>query len=529
MGKYCICFCRVSTQQQDLVQQTNAIVAEAIKMGYDKDHQILIEYKESGISLSVNERAGIDKLKDSINTNPDIDCVICWELSRIGRRADVIYDIRDFFLEHKVQWVVMNPYMRLLENDGKMSQTSSIMLALFTSLAESEMAIKKERFARGRARAKELGKYTGGVIQFGYKVDKNGYLVVNEETAPIVRMMFTMYSTGKYSVMSLSKEMKDLGYFESFTTLPAIKTFLYKVLKQKNYCGDNHHPSIISEDLYNCVQQVLKGNIIKKPSLGGDVLCKRILFDENGYGLTYKNRSKSGVDCIYCSSHMSGYKCSISQKTIEPFVWEISKKFYIKYLMNETKLRKQQAEKVEVLNKKYRVSMDKIDKIQEKIDRTEERYIHGKISLDKVNDIVNDLKEEQREYKNKAMVIVEQIREMSRHIQETVLSKDIDLDKLPFNDRCEIVHNVIERIVVIRPNRRSYTAFLEVYPKVNNTVYKYKIKTPIGASKSKVFWEELGVRQRKEGDIIDVSRRWSHIPIITNPKNNEDEISVTNQ
>ncbi|MBR3609762.1 MAG: hypothetical protein IKL50_07785 [Bacteroidales bacterium] len=33
--------------------------------------------------------------------------------------------------------------MRLLESDGKMSQTSSIMLGLFTSLAESEMAIKK--------------------------------------------------------------------------------------------------------------------------------------------------------------------------------------------------------------------------------------------------------------------------------------------------------------------------------------------------------------------------------------------------
>ena len=52
MGKYCICFCRVSTQQQDLVQQTNAIVAEAIKMGYDENHQIIIEFKESGISLS---------------------------------------------------------------------------------------------------------------------------------------------------------------------------------------------------------------------------------------------------------------------------------------------------------------------------------------------------------------------------------------------------------------------------------------------------------------------------------------------
>lgn len=529
MGKYCICFCRVSTQQQDLVQQTNAIVAEAIKMGYDENHQIIIEYKESGISLSTNERAGIEKLKDSINSNPDIDCVICWELSRIGRRADVIYDIRDFFLEHKVQWVVMNPYMRLLENDGKMSQTSSIMLALFTSLAESEMAIKKERFARGRERAKELGKYTGGIVQFGYKVDKNGFFIINEKTAPIVQLMFNMYASGKYSLISLSQEMKDLGYFDTFTTVPAIKTFLYKVLKQRNYCGDNHHPAIISEDLYNYVQSVLKGNIRNKESKVGDVLCRKILYDENGYCLTFKTRSKSGVDCLYCSSFTSGYKCNIAQKTIEPFVWEIAKDFYKRYLMNETKLRKQQVEKIEILNKKYKVSKEKIDKIQEKIDRTEERYIHGKISKEKVNELVNVLKEEQREYTNKVMVIVEQIREMSRQIQETVLSNDVDLDKLPFNDRYDIVHNVIERVVVSRPNRRSFIAFLEVYTKVNNTVYQYKIKTPIGASKSSVFWEKLGVRQRKEGDIIDISRRWNQIPIIIDPQENKDLTNVTNQ
>ena len=172
MKKYCICFCRVSTQQQDLNQQRSAIISEAIKLGYDLDHQIVIEYKESGISLSSNERAGIDKLKETISTNPNVDCVICWELSRIGRRADVIYDIRDFFLNHKIQWVVMTPYMRLLESDGKMSQTSSLMLSLFTSVAESEMAIAKERFARGKARSKELGKYTGGMFNLDILLTK---------------------------------------------------------------------------------------------------------------------------------------------------------------------------------------------------------------------------------------------------------------------------------------------------------------------------------------------------------------------
>ena len=120
MDKYCICFCRVSTIQQDLSQQTEAIRAEARRMGYEDSSQIVIEYKESGISLSANEREGITALREAIENNPNIDCVICWELSRIGRRADVIYSIRDFFIQNHIQWIVMTPYMRLLDENGKM-------------------------------------------------------------------------------------------------------------------------------------------------------------------------------------------------------------------------------------------------------------------------------------------------------------------------------------------------------------------------------------------------------------------------
>ena len=146
MSKYCVCFCRVSTIQQDLSQQTAAIKAEASKMGYPDECQIVIEYKESGISLSANEREGISALKSEIEKNPDINCVICWELSRIGRRADVIYDIRDFLVNHGIQWIVLTPYMKLLDENGKISPTASMMMAIFTSIAETEMEIKK----RGR-------------------------------------------------------------------------------------------------------------------------------------------------------------------------------------------------------------------------------------------------------------------------------------------------------------------------------------------------------------------------------------------
>ena len=135
MKNKCICFCRVSTQQQDLVKQSYEIQQEAIRLGYDEKRQVVIEHKESGISLSLKEREGINELKNAIETDSLINCVICWELSRIGRKGSDIYQIRDFLKERNIQWVIMKPYMRMFNSEGVEDQSFSLMLGLFTSLA----------------------------------------------------------------------------------------------------------------------------------------------------------------------------------------------------------------------------------------------------------------------------------------------------------------------------------------------------------------------------------------------------------
>lgn len=532
MNKYCVCFCRVSTQQQDLVQQTNSIISEAERLGYDKDHQIVIEFKESGITLSSNERVGIERLKSEINQNPNINCVICWELSRIARRADVIYNIRDFFLERKIQWIVLHPKVELLDENGKLSESSNIMLSVFTSFVENEMSIKKERFQRGKERNRQLGRYNGGIVQFGYSVDENGFLKVCPKTSPVVSMMFKMYSTGNYTLLSLSREMKELGYFESFSTLPAIKTFLFKVLKQRNYYGDNHHPPIISKELFDKVQEkLLQKRTERNTCTVLERLGDRLLFDEEGYMLSFRNRQESSynvrkgrtVSPIYCSHLLSGYRCSISQKTIDPFLWETSKELYKKHLMNVSRIRKTQTERMNTLKQKYSVCEKRIKEVQDKIDRSEERYINGKMRPEKLDLLIENLVKEKTELEGRCILLVEEMEGILEHVKQVIDNKSVDLDTLPFKDRLEIVQSVIERVIVRRPKSGCYWATLEVLTKVNNSVYQYTIYTPPGASKSKPRWEKTGVRQRRDDDIKDVSRKWSHIPINPTPNVKKDE------
>lgn len=89
-------------------------------------------------------------MKQLIESDSSISTVYLYELSRLSRRQLVLYSIRDFLVERKIQLICLKPYFRLLDNEGTLSQTGSFMFSLFLSLSESEMILKKERMMRGR-------------------------------------------------------------------------------------------------------------------------------------------------------------------------------------------------------------------------------------------------------------------------------------------------------------------------------------------------------------------------------------------
>lgn len=51
----CIILSRVSTEQQDLIQQTENVKNEALRQGYSPENIIIIEDKESAVKLSEEE------------------------------------------------------------------------------------------------------------------------------------------------------------------------------------------------------------------------------------------------------------------------------------------------------------------------------------------------------------------------------------------------------------------------------------------------------------------------------------------
>ena len=391
---------RVSSLQQDLSQQTEEVLREARKDGFTDRNIIIIENVESAIKLSEEERHGLNKMKDHINKNPKIECVYIYELSRLSRRQLVLFSIRDFLVERKIQLICLKPYFRLLEVNGEMSQTGSLMFSLFSSLSESEMMLKQERMMRGRRRNRELGKSVGGKPPFGYDIDKEKRFIVDPQNSLVISRIFNDYGYNNKSMKDIAIELKEEGYFTSSTNTLCLR--IRTILNNPIYKGEFPYPKIITPELFSIVQQNISQyneNRItrrKEPFLLKGLVCD----SKTGYIL-----STNGAIDTYFSKHHSGV--SIRRSNIDPVVWEHSKVMYERYVMNKDKLLQQIKESYKTTAKKISVVDQEIKDIATKLERVEESYILGRISKKKSEQLRTRLLEERKLKKSRREELVD--------------------------------------------------------------------------------------------------------------------------
>jgi len=191
---------RVSTQLQELEEQTLSLKKFAIESGYKDKDLIIIEEKESAIKLEESERKGLNRMKDIISSNKDIETVFVWELSRLTRNPQTAYSLRDYFINNHIQLICYSPSFKLLLPDrSKIDENGSIFFGLYISLAEAEMRNKKERFHRAKIKNARLGRYSGGFVKYGYKVNKikesGNYLKyeIDEKESELIKYIFDEY------------------------------------------------------------------------------------------------------------------------------------------------------------------------------------------------------------------------------------------------------------------------------------------------------------------------------------------------
>lgn len=237
---------RVSTLVQDLEQQTEAVMRQIAADGLDGCEIVAIEDKESAVKLSEEERNGLNRLKDVVRQG-GVLAVYAYEISRISRRLEVNVSMRNFLRDHHVQLIVLRPHMRVFDDDWNVSAEANVLYSIFAAMAENEGYLRKERLARGVAKAKSQGRYYGGRIAFGYR-QEGKRLVVDPEKAQMVKRIYEEYAAGEVGAGAIADGLWREGMLPS-EDRNARRAFVTTILKNDCYRGDAQHARILDDEL----------------------------------------------------------------------------------------------------------------------------------------------------------------------------------------------------------------------------------------------------------------------------------------
>lgn len=143
--------------------------------------------------------SGIDRSRPEFNRllkdceKGSVDIVLCKDQSRFSRDTIVIEQyINDKFLEWGVRFI------GVADNADSESESYSTM-RLFAS-AYNEMYVKdiSTKIRRTLAHKREQGQFIGSFAPYGYRINPENkhQLIIDEETAPVVKQIFDMYVRG---------------------------------------------------------------------------------------------------------------------------------------------------------------------------------------------------------------------------------------------------------------------------------------------------------------------------------------------
>lgn len=475
MKHKCIILSRVSTISQDLTQQTEAVISEAIRFGYDKKDIIIIEDKESAVLLSEEERNGLNTLKHYIETDKSIDCVFVYEVSRISRRPKIVYSIRDYLIEKKIQLIVMNPYCKVMNEDGTLSETSNILFGIFATMAENEGYIRKVRLNRGRMKKKAEKKFFGHGLRFGYDVDDKQNYILHPVNSKKVIEVFERYVYENVSEKKLAKQLYDEGFFGNVVHETCL-WYVVGILKDESYIGNSFYPQLVTNELWEAARMKRERNVkwSKEMREGGlkQSLLRGILHDED----TDRTMTLVTSENKYVSHRFdNGYSVSINKDVIEAIVWkwvvELHKKYNSGNKNKRLEVLRKDRDRIQIkitnISKKINDAIDKIDKI-------EERWIDGKISETKrdtmrlnIEESLNQLREQKKTFESELFTKQSQIRK-----QRTT---KLDYETQTFEEQRSLILETIKKITIknVSTSKNKYKKVIKVYNNYDDTFQTY--------------------------------------------------------
>ena len=202
-----IIYSRVSTQGQDYSRQIDELQAYAVSHSWIVS--AIFSEKISGAKKN-NERLGLSRMMDYICAH-QVDKVLIWELSRLGRNTIEVLKTIELLNEAKVSLFIKNYNIETLDADGKPNVMAQFLITILAEIARMERSTIKERMDSGYKQFRSLGGKVGR--KEGYTKSSDMY---RNEYSDIIRLLkkgLSLRNVAKLTNHSLNTVSKCKRHF----------------------------------------------------------------------------------------------------------------------------------------------------------------------------------------------------------------------------------------------------------------------------------------------------------------------------
>lgn len=196
-------YIRVSTKLQS--EKGNSLKLQKSKIkDYCRlnDFELIEIYEDKGISgMSIDKRDGYKEMVNYL-TNNDIDGIVVWSLSRLGRKMKDVVEFMDILKRNNIN------FFSIKENLSNNDKVGSLIMNILGSINEFEVEVIRERIKDVKRNKKQNGEVYGR-LQYGWD-NVDGKLIKNDKEFSVIKRIKNLKSRG-YSWRKISNRLNEDG------------------------------------------------------------------------------------------------------------------------------------------------------------------------------------------------------------------------------------------------------------------------------------------------------------------------------
>lgn len=497
-------YARVSTDKDvQLNSLDNQVMYFRNLITENKNWTYVDGYVDEGISgTSVNKREDFLRMIED-SKKGIFDLVLTKEISRFSRSTLDSIKYTQELLENNVGVLFKS------DNINTIMPDSELRLTIMASIAQEEVRKLSERVKFGMKRSIEKGKVLGNNVITGYKKEK-GKLVIIEEEAEMIKIIFEMYATGEHGLGYISDYLYAKGFktrkgdyihtttlrriitnpkYKGFYCTNTVKHLDYRTHKQIRlpksewivYDSKGEIPAIVSPELWDKANELLAnkssgycakikdmGTFKRTTTYGGLLICA----DHN---VAFRRLTASNKTVSWKCGEMLRHGLSACESPIlyESELDDIFHKVIDKLIEDRSKIIKHLSELYREANnsKNYEYEIKKvykqIDDINLKKNKLLDFLIGEVVSKEEYKRRNEELEQEIENLKNKIIKLKsdelyeKQLREKYKEIDEKI-NNEVDSEE-SFQ---RLVQLLIERVVVSKIDGDRRKIKLDIYANV---------------------------------------------------------------